>query len=202
MKRRIALGLAIATIALFSAVAYSTLGFQHPPSKTLTLDVSWARSYDLTSLSREAELIVKGVVIGERALSEYDLSFTLHTVRVERVIKGSLPTESSETIIVLQTGGQVDGTMLEVSDDPLMKPGDTLILFLERYQQGFADKLAGTVFVPLGGPQGRFYLQSGRVYSAGEVYPRAELVTRHLKTGGVAEEQFVMQVQLLMGYPE
>lgn len=201
MKRQVVLGLATATVVLLSAMAYLMMVSQQQLPSTATLNVSWARSYDLASLSREAELIVRGVVVDATVLAEGNLPFTFHTVRVERVIKGTPPVDSSQTIIVLQTGGQMDGARLEVSDDPLMKPGDTLILFLEPYRQGVAHRFGAGVFVPLGGPQGRFYLQSGRVYAVGELHPRADLVTQHLKTGGAAEAQFISEIQFLMGQP-
>lgn len=155
------------------------------------LHVSWVRSYDLGSLYREAELVVKGVITGKKKeLVEGGLPFTLHTVRVEGVIKGTPP--GDRTITVLQTGGQRDdGTKFEVASDPLVEQGDTLILFLKPYQGGFADKLEERVFVPLGGPQGRFHLRNGRVYSVGELHSRAETVTRHLKTNGIGEKQFL-----------
>lgn len=108
------------------------------------------------------------------------------------VVKGL---STLRAIWVYQSGGITPlGETYVAFGNPLMQVGDVLILFLHEW--------APRKYYVVGGPQGRFMVQGGRVYSIGEVYESPnELVqrevkgmTQHLHTGGVRELEFFRQL--------
>ena len=133
--------------------------------------VSWAKWYP------DLESLVNGhstVIVGEVQASDMETpreGFTHHTVKVLQVVKGDL--EPGDIITVSQTGGihifqTGKKTYYELEDDPLMRPGEKSLLFLNgpTTQEIVSDKV-----VYLGtSPQTRFIIDRGRVFWMGDVF--------------------------------
>ena len=176
--------LTLASVLLLSGLWCMLLS---PTTNVTVVRVSWHSGYgSLQELTNASDAIVEGVVIDAESYKEEldehgcDLIFTDYSFKVQLVIKGSL--KRSDVITIHQTGGTVGEQTLIVCDDPLFRIGETLILFLHEYDG---------IYFTLCGPQGRFIVQNGLVYSSGETYKSAEGLTRALKTNGQSEEQFV-----------
>jgi len=160
------------------------------------VELCWARGYNSLkelATSPYTTAIVKGVVVGARSYVENfheptcgsGLVFTDYLLKVQLVLKGSL--EASDTITIRQTGGSIHEISTVVWDDPPLCVGDTLIVFLHEYESG--------KYYVEAGPQGRFIVRYGLVYSLGEIYEPAEAVTRPFKTHGQNELQFVSSIE-------
>jgi hypothetical protein len=113
------------------------------------------------------------------------LIFTDYILEAQLVLKGSL--EVTGTITVHQTGGTVGGETMTVWDDPPLRVGDALVLFLHEYEPG--------KYYIEAGPQGRFTIQDGLVYSLGEIHEAAEAMTPPFRTCGQGESQFISGIE-------
>lgn len=155
------------------------------------INADWANLYqNIEELTGSSDLVVKGTIVDSISY-EYKLSeptftpllLTNYTFKIEQVIKGDL---DRDLITIKMTGGTLNGRTVVFRGDPLMKKGDTVILFLRKYTPDN--------YYILGGPQGRFVIQKGKVYSLGEVDKSAEALTSHLKTGGISVNQFINSI--------
>ena len=110
---------------------------------------SWAMYYpDIESLVAESELIA----VVEAAGSSDKAGRT--EVQVIDAVYGC---ESDEIFKIQQTGALIDSLRQEVYDDPLLDKGKQYLIFANRNDQG-------TVTI-LGGPQGRFCYEDGKINS-------------------------------------
>jgi len=102
-----------------------------------------------------------------------------HKVKVLEVVKDEENMiQEGDVVTVVQTGGlfsDIDGTyVLEIRDDPLMKQGETSLLFLRATSN--EGVYGGT------SPQTRFPILNGRVYWLGHVYTdRGIVISDELK---------------------
>ncbi len=129
------------------------------PRSAVTALASWPVRYaTVGELAKDAELIVAGTVDKNMGSTELGpgLVSTQFVFNVEEVVKGSL-LQGANSIVVQQTGGTVDRQTIEVRDDPLFQIGDKYVLFLREFEPG--------KYVTIGGPQGRFVIRAGLVYS-------------------------------------
>jgi hypothetical protein len=177
--RRLVSLLSPATIMLTLVLAGGQLMTRSSPGPNATVtEVCWARGYGSLKelvISPYTTTIVEGVVIGAKSYVEKlheptcgpGLMFTDYVLEVQLVLKGSLRVK--DTITIHQTGGTVGGETTIVWDDPPLHVGDTLILFLHEYEPG-------KYFIEAG-PQGRFTIQVGLVYSLGEMHGPADATT-------------------------
>lgn len=125
----------------------------HQDGSVTTLSASWAWGYaNLAELAAHADAVVVGRIAGIAYQGpdpqDPTLPRTRYDIEVERSIAGEAPTE----LQVVQTGGPLDGRLAIVEGDPLMRPGETYLMYLRAVPSG-PDKGR---FVVLGGPQGRF----------------------------------------------
>jgi hypothetical protein len=173
-KRRVIIGGAVLLLLVVagSAVIFS-LNRDHYRGNTNAdgthySGASWAESYgNLEELSTAADLIavgqVKGVlrvtgnVLGQATWGPISRYYTEFAFSVHRVLKGH---GSEEEILIHQTGAEGKS---EISDDPLLETGDKYIVFLREYEPG--------KYCILGGPQGRFQIINGQVFSMNHVSP-------------------------------
>jgi len=163
-----------------------------PNTSEIIIDADWVNLYpNFKELADSSDLIIRGVVLDSISykleLSEptsAPLLLTNYTIKIEEIIKGY---EDSEIINVRMTGGRLDGKVISVRGCPLMKKGETVILFLKRF--------AKDNYYVIGGPQGRFIIKGGKVYSLGEIYPSAKKYTSHLKTNGIPIREFIESIE-------
>lgn len=115
--------------------------------------------------SQASTLVVEGVV--DRLTKTWkikDLSFSQYQITPIKWFKGS----SSAPILVDQTGIPEffrSHPGLE-TDDPPLQVGQTYIFFL--VPSGLNDQ----AYFPINGPQGRYIVANGRVYSLDQQYPQ------------------------------
>jgi hypothetical protein len=167
-----------------------------PGSNATVTEVSWARGHSSLKelvISPYTTVIVKGVVIDAESYVEKlheptlgpGLIFTDYIFEVQLVLKGSL--KVTDAITIHQTGGTVGGETAIVWDDPPLRVGDALVLFLHEYEPG--------KYYIEAGPQGRFTIRDGLVYSLGEMYEPADAMTHPFRTCGQGESQFIGSIE-------
>lgn len=103
------------------------------------------RGLSTEKLTRGALLIIAGRVEGASArwADDKTIIITTATVRVRRVIKGSL---AADTVEVIYPGGEVGDIGMRQSDEPKLAAGENVILFLTpdtRYGGGGAYRIQG-----------------------------------------------------------
>lgn len=143
---------------------------------TTETQVSWPYKYeDIKELSEDSDIIIKGYVVSSENILDLlgnlctPMAFTDYKIQVTQVIKGDI---KEKEVIVRQTGGTYVGVKQEISDDPLMQKGTTMILFLKEFDYN--------QYYITGGPQGRYEVHNNKIYSIGEVNDKAKLATEHL----------------------
>ena len=120
------------------------------------MHLSQAESFkDLTSLHRSADAVVVASVGGQSSTVKDGIPFTDHNLKVRAWLKGGSSTGSAT---VHQTGGTVDGALMQDDRDPLLQEGQTGIYFLRQYAPG--------KFFIIGGADGRFEITAGNSVSA------------------------------------
>jgi hypothetical protein len=124
---------------------------------------SWAIGYgSLEQLVAGSDLVATGTIIGARPFRSDAGIQTAYTFQTDFVAKGS--SSESRAITVTQTGGVIDGKGEEIEDDPLMRTGDRLLLFLIAAPDGS--------YYVAGGPQGRLVISAtNRVRTLRDEYP-------------------------------
>jgi len=137
---------------------------------------------------KQVDLIISGKILSEEAYKKYSTSGSGHglvhtnfTVKVNAILSGDT---EGETVQVHRTGGLINNKLYLQEEDPLPIIGDRCILFLHEFEPG-------NYFV-VGGPQGRFPIMNGRIYSLGEVIKEKYVIsmTANLKTNGVTLKTF------------
>lgn len=88
-------------------------------------------AFSTQDMVREAAVIVRGSVVGQRSLWNHDktLIVTESTISVSETLVGRT---LSKTIVVRQLGGEVDGLSLLVPGTAQLKKGRTALLFLRK----------------------------------------------------------------------
>lgn len=189
MKARVAI---MITLVAFLAILCSvSIGGMQSGAMLGEAGASWAESYaSIEHLSAVADLIavgtVKGVVevtgdvIGEDRRGPRILYFTDSAFSVEQVLKG--PQDVRE-VLIHQTGA---AGKYEIRDAPLLKRGDKYVLFLHEYETGKCSIL--------GGPQGRFQIIEGEVFSMDNILPGVVFLSPGLAVQAVEKESFLESV--------
>jgi len=95
---------------------------------------SWGPPMTLPRAQREAQFVIQGRVLSTSYFSDARAlgnPYSIATVEVDRVVKGKI---RASTIEVLQGGGPVSnpqgGSLSQFPGDPLLLPGDNVILLL------------------------------------------------------------------------
>ncbi len=200
MKKKVSILFTTAATAVILVLAGSSLTKTSDSDSHVTyISATYARLYvslEKMANSNYTDAIVEGVVVDARSgihkvsdPSGYGIIYTDYSFEVKLVLKGSL--KPSDTILIRLTGGTVNGRTTVMREDPLLKVGETLILFLHQWE-------SGKYFIE-GGPQGRFIVQDGRVYSLGEIHKPAEVYAiNDIKAYGQSEEQFINRIKSIM----
>jgi hypothetical protein len=154
---------------------------------------SLLKIYDtVQELEDDSELIIHGKILGTVSYIQdigtpgvrlIPFIYTNVTVSVETQVKGS--TEYKDVKFRIH-GGKVGKDIMIMGENPLVKEGGEVVLFLKHYK----DNLVTVV----GGPQGRFHVVDGRVYSIGELDEFARESTKQLQTKGLDLESFIQKI--------
>ena len=193
--------------SLLIIVSTLGLGIQHlikPPALTSNLQymiVDWAEGYmsiEAMAQAPEVDVIARGVIKDV----EYD-GFNYNTeskflFKPHWTLKGL---STARPLWIHQTGGVTPlGETYVPFNNPLIQVGDVLVLFLHQC------KWAPNEYYVVGGPQGRFVVQGGQVYSIGEVYEspnelvqrQVSMMTMQFHTGGIRETDFYIQLHAIL----
>jgi hypothetical protein len=193
MKARVAIIITVVVLLSYVTVCAVSAGMQG----VSPYYVSWAEFYaSINDLSTEADLIAVGTVkdivgvtsdvIGNPRWGPDILYFTDFAFSVEQVLKGP---QDVGKVIIHQTGA---AGKREIWDDPLLKPGDEYVLFLHEYE-------TGKYFI-LGGPQGRFQIIEGEVFSMNNILsPGIVSLPPGLDVKGMDEASFLESVIASIG---
>ena len=101
-------------------------------------------------------------------------------VTIGRSIKGDMPAGSIATVQLVTSG--------EDAEYHLMKAGERYVLFLTFNQ-------VTSSYVPVGGPQGRFMIVDGFVYSLDGIHPDLSFI--NVKVDGQPLDDFLSDIQSL-----
>lgn len=139
-------------------------------SSSLLIDLS------VSDLAQTATVVAEGVVVDQRTRSPREGIGVLtdSTVRISRVLKGV----ASETLVVTSRGGRL-GNVLEVAeDDPSLRAGQRLVLFLAPRWDGGLEVV--------GGFQGRYHIEADRAQNEKGTVPISDLVDAIARAQGDA----------------
>ena len=129
--------------------------------KKTVAQASWSQGYgSIKDLTADSNLIA---LIEIEDVASYGISQDLpHTVFAAKVLEPVHNAQKDEEIRIYMTGGQMDGETVEIADDPLMKSGEQYLVFCRENSDG-----TDTI---LGGPQGRFVYEDGKLSSLDIAY--------------------------------
>jgi hypothetical protein len=138
------------------------------------VESSWAHWYpDFESLMENHDLVLVGKVIKSQ-LDPLDQVFTFHEVLVQTIIRDSSnEVEKGSTIAIYQFGGiwtpssDLPPVQVELIDCPLMKEGETSLLFLNQRSDGIYAGIS---------PQTRFIVKDDKVHWLGAIYENKNIV--------------------------
>jgi len=172
-------------IFMVSAVFFADALVQ---SQVSLCTASWVNKYySIDHLSDSADLVVVGTVSSSTPYkwrdAHHSILFTDFHFTVDSVLKGD---PDAKEILIRQTGGKVSCKTSYIIDDPLFTKRTKMVLFLREY--------APNCYSVLGGPQGRFIVRNGKVYSIGEIYSPASDTTEELHTKGKPTLQFYKDI--------
>jgi hypothetical protein len=159
--------LALSIYASASVFAMSTSGYVTGAAADDAMPALWkiSDSFDTAEeLANSSEIIVLGVVSSDNDkfsyLSDWD-TYTITKVQIEKCYRGNI---SNDAIIdVLQT---------DMNEDPLIKQGDRMFLFLYEYEGPIIDAYKGPVadvYMIEGAYQGQFLVDGDDVKKVTEV---------------------------------
>lgn len=157
MKRRIFKLLTIVLAGMLLTMAGCAGQNDDTDYEKVNCYASWTYNYgDVAELAQDSDLIA--LVSINQAKSSYVLSgirMTVFPATVQERIAG----EEVKEIQLVMTGGidEKEKRIYEIPDDPLMKEGEKYLIFARKNEDG--------TYTILGGPQGRFVLEDGKVYS-------------------------------------
>lgn len=176
MKKRIIWSTCIIFSILIVCIAWSS----KPSSPEHTVvHASWPKSYtEIGDLTYDSDIIalVEVTGINKTYYVNNNIPFTDYNVKVVTPIKGA---DADEQLIITQTGINSKNLIFEIEDDPLLKVGNTYLIF------GYNNEV-GTVTI-LSGPQGRFVCNDGKVTSlflSSEFQSGAAMSTYSANNGG------------------
>jgi len=150
---------------------------------------SWVYNYmDINELRMNSDLVIIGTVTSsiqeDSDEPDNNLIFTRFNITIDEVILGY--TQLKE-VSIKQVGGKDGMTIVEIKDDPLMKINEKVLLFLKE--------ISPNKYKILGGPQGRFIIDNGKIYSIGEYETNNFIITSEERTNGEPLSEFIKQLK-------
>lgn len=149
---------------------------------------SWANSYNSINDLAQSSDIIAVVEVLERTNSYYynpGLPITEFNVKVCMPING---VEENDTFTVMQTGICSETKTVEIEDDPLLEIGEKYLIF------GYKNDMNSVTI--LGGPQGRFVYDNGKVTSLYLSNQMPQLKANQTKVAGMTDEILLNNVAI------
>lgn len=182
------LRLATIPLAVLGALALVLVAEAGAGQTRTTISVLYPQAYqDLQILRHDSDIAIRGTVVSTTPFSApgSNIPTTEAMIRVVQVIfnKPTVAAPSIGTNIgVVQTGGWVNGSLAELEEDPLLKPGENVVLFLHQ--------VGGRTYNVQGGPWGRF-----QIGADGRVSSRAEAQDSPLGAAHPTTAEFIAEIQ-------
>jgi hypothetical protein len=148
----------IATLTVTGACSHKK-STKHAEYEKVTLNASWNYNYEsIKELSEKCDLAAYIKVTGseiDESYKAYGVDLTIFTAEVKEALYG----KSDKTIKIVMTGkvDEKEKKIYEIADDPLMNKGDEFFIFATANDNG--------TYTIMSGPQGRFEIKNGQVYS-------------------------------------
>ena len=128
-------------------------------SNTVLMSASWKYNYSsIEEISADSELIALVKVMPDAEVILRDgLPFTNYNAVITDLIVGINGENIGDEIDIKMTGGELNGTIFEIADDPLLCSGDEILVFCR--------KNSDDTYTIISGPQGRLEYSNGTLNS-------------------------------------
>jgi hypothetical protein len=161
-----------------------------------TLNLQWPEeaTYDtMSDLVNATDYVGLANVTSISAEDVSGVPLLLYNITVIQNIIQNNYVSAGTNLTVVQIGGTANGTTMQVKGYPTLVVGDTYVFFLEDTET-FLIQYYQSNLITVGGPQGLFYVQDGKVFSLDNMYPQADSWLP-VKAAGVPLAQFIQEVQ-------
>ena len=128
----------------------------HKTKEVQYLSASWDYSYrDVEEIARASDRIAL-VSVGnvENTFIDQSVPYAIFSVKVETPVYNC---EEDQEFSIYMTGAETDTKIMEIAGDPLLQPGDEILVFCKENPDG--------TYRILGGPQGRLVYDDGTLNS-------------------------------------
>ena len=156
--KKMFIALAVVLAAGIGAVFYAR--GDHKTKEVQYLSASWDYSYrDVEEIARASDRIAL-VSVGnvENTFIDQSVPYTIFSVKVETSVYNC---EEGQEFSIYMTGAETDTKIMEIAGDPLLQPGDEILVFCKENPDG--------TYRILGGPQGRLVYDDGTLNSISTV---------------------------------
>ena len=161
-----------------------------------TLNLPWEgeASYDtMSALVSASDYVGLAKVTAVSTEVVFGLPLLLYNITViQNLVQDNLVGTGSN-LMVAQIGGTANGNTFQLGGFPTLVVGDTYVFFLQQTET-FLVQYYQLNPVTVGGPQGLFYVQNGKVFSLDNMYPQVDSWLP-VKAAGVPLAQFIQEVQ-------
>lgn len=192
-KKRV---LALLVVGLMIGFGALILAHTTKAPEQRTLEVCWIGYPNLMNMTKSVDLVVIGFVFTPVSVSTGDIPVTTSEVQVLQVIKPS--TFNAKTVSVEQLGAATININITVKDNPLLKVGDKVILFLIQGRDDKGNALPS--YGIAGGPQGQFIVDGDKVYSTDAYYHQTN-ISLSTRAEGEPLTNFVSKIQSYLKVP-
>lgn len=155
----------VLAIVLVSATAcmLSACADGEPTKAEEYLSASWNYNYgDVKEMSQNSDLIALVTVLETKVTMERGvIPYTIFTVNVDTPVYNS---EKNQHFSLRMIGKETDDRIIAIEDDPLLRPGDKLLVFCKKNTDG--------TYRTLSGSQGRLIYDNGKLNSLNVVDER------------------------------
>ena len=152
--KKMFIALAVVLAAGIGAVFYAR--GDHKTKEVQYLSASWDYSYrDVEEIARASDRIAL-VSVGnvENTFIDQSVPYTIFSVKVDTPVYNC---EEGQEFSIYMTGAETDTKIMEIAGDPLLQPGDEILVFCKENPDG--------TYRILGGPQGRLVYDDGTLNS-------------------------------------
>lgn len=154
----------------------------------VSMSASWSNYYgSVEELAKASDIVAVIKTTGAECSTQQGIHFTTYDAQVKQLVYGT----DEKNIQIFMTGGidEKEKMIYELSDDPLMQINNEFLIFARKNDNG--------TYTILSGPQGRFEIKDGRVYSLNEinVQMKKASVGSNTTVNGMDKEEFFRSVK-------
>jgi hypothetical protein len=169
---------------LLSTLKTGTWDEEDVENTVLHYYIEWLSIESFSDLYKQADVVVKCKGINKTVeCSPRENTFAPNieskiTLDVYKTYKGT----SVGKITVVQRGGVYNGLQYELHGDVALDIGQTMILYLNKHEDG--------TYSIVGGPQGMYLVNDGKIYSVGEINKEVSGLTKQFSLDGIELSTF------------